>query len=73
MRLRAQIIVDIAAGDFVEAAEHQKFLEQYLKSVRTRYPDAKLSMRERRERVADPGIPQSHEIKRLPVTKGSIK
>jgi hypothetical protein len=50
MRLRAQIVVDIDAGDYVEAAEHQSLLQQYLKEIQLRYPDASLTMRERRER-----------------------
>ena len=50
MRLRAQIVVDIDAGDYVEAAEHQNLLQQYLKEIQLRYPDASLTMRERRER-----------------------
>ena len=50
MRLRAQILVDIDAGDYVEAAEHQNLLQQYLKELQVRYPDASLTMRERRER-----------------------
>ena len=53
MRLRAQIVVDIDAGDYVEAAEHQSLLQQYLKEIQLRYPDASLTMRERRERRQD--------------------
>ena len=53
MRLRAQIVVDIDAGDYVEAAEHQNLLQQCLKEIQVRYPDASLTMRERRERRQD--------------------
>lgn len=53
MRLRAQIVVDIDAGDYVEAAEHQSLLQGYLKDIQARYPDASLTMRERRERRHD--------------------
>jgi hypothetical protein len=53
MRLRAQIVVDIDAGDYVEAAEHQRLLQQYLEDIQARYPDASLTMRERRERRHD--------------------
>lgn len=53
MRLRAQIVVDIDAGDYVEAAEHQNTLQRYLKDIQSRYPNASLSMRERRERRHD--------------------
>ena len=50
MRLRAQIIVEITADDYIEAAEHQRHLGMLLEGMRERYPDAKLVMRERRER-----------------------
>lgn len=53
MRLRAQIVVDIDAGDYVEAAEHQSTLQRFLQDIQTRYPGASLSMRERRERRHD--------------------
>jgi hypothetical protein len=53
MRLRAQIVVDIDAGDYVEAAEHQNILQRYLKDIQARYPEASLTMRERRERRQD--------------------
>ena len=53
MRLRAQIVVDIDADDYVEAAEHQSALQHYLTEIQTRYPNASLTMRERRERRHD--------------------
>jgi hypothetical protein len=52
MKLRAQIVVDIDAGNFVEAAEHQRHLESLLEGIRTRYATAQLQIRERRERNA---------------------
>lgn len=53
MRLRAQIVVDIDAGDYVEAAMHQSALRQYLEQIQARYPNAEMTMRERRERRHD--------------------
>ncbi len=53
MRLRAQIVVDIDANDYVEAAGHQSMLQGYLEEIQARYPNASLSMRERRERRHD--------------------
>jgi hypothetical protein len=50
MKLCGQISVELNVGDYVEAADHQKRLEDILRQVRTAYPDATLSMRERRER-----------------------
>lgn len=52
MKLCGQISVELNVGDYVEAADHQKRLEDILRQVRAAYPDATLSMRERRERKA---------------------
>ena len=53
MRLRAQIIVDIDAADYLEAAAHQSALQRYLQDIQGRYPSASMTMRERRERRHD--------------------
>jgi hypothetical protein len=50
MKLCGQISVELNVGDYVEAADHQKRLEDILRQVRAAYPEATLSMRERRER-----------------------
>ncbi len=50
MKLRAQIVVDIDAKNYVEAAEHQRHLELFLEHVKSRYAAAQLQFRERRER-----------------------
>lgn len=52
MKLSGQISVELNVGDYVEAADHQKRLEDILRQVRAAYPEATLSMRERRERKA---------------------
>lgn len=52
MKLRAQIVVDIDAENYMEAAEHQRHLEAFLEHVRARYATAQLLIRERRERKA---------------------
>lgn len=51
--MRAQIVVDFNAEDYVAAAEHQRTLEQLLHHVRGQYPNAQVSIRERRERKAE--------------------
>jgi hypothetical protein len=48
IRLRVTISVDVEATDFLEAAEHQKRLQTYLSSLRDEYPEAALSVRDRR-------------------------
>lgn len=53
MRLRAQIVVDLNAGNYIEAAEHQSLLQEFLKGLQNRYPKASLTIRERRERRSD--------------------
>ncbi|HEX5262865.1 MAG TPA: hypothetical protein VFW13_05025 [Phenylobacterium sp.] len=54
MKLCGQISVELNVGDYIEAADHQKRLEDILKLVRAAYPDATLAMRERRQRKALP-------------------
>jgi hypothetical protein len=54
MKLCGQISVELTVGDYIEAADHQKRLEDILRLVRDAYPDAKLAMRERRQRKALP-------------------
>lgn len=56
MKLWGQISVELNVGDYVEAADHQKRLEDILKQVRELYPEAKLAMRERRQRRSTPVV-----------------
>lgn len=51
MRLRAQIVIDIDAGDFSEAASHQQRLERLFEAVRVEYDQAHLDFRQRRQRT----------------------
>jgi hypothetical protein len=57
MRLRAQIVIDIDAGDFSEAAGHQKRLERLFQAVRSEYDQAHLEFRQRRQRTLRTGAP----------------
>lgn len=57
MRLRAQILLDIDADDYVDAAKHQSCLEKYVRDIQTRYPDACFSIKERRQRKHDDAVP----------------
>jgi hypothetical protein len=50
MKLCGQISVEVNVDDFVEAADHQRRLEEILQLVRKSYPEAALAMRERRDR-----------------------
>ncbi len=70
MRLRAQILVDIAADDFVQAADHQKHLGDFLEQLRERYPHAIMSIRERRERKPDPVVQPLQDARRTVMAGG---
>jgi hypothetical protein len=65
MKLCGQISVELTVGDYIEAADHQRRLEDILRLVRDAYPDAKLAMRERRQRKA---LPTSRAMPHTPVT-----
>ena len=54
MKLCGNISVELDVGDFVQAADHQKRLEDILAQVRAAYPEATLTIRERRQRKAVP-------------------
>ena len=56
MKLWGQISVELNVGDYVEAADHQKRLEEILQQVRAAYPEATLAMRERRQRRPTPAV-----------------
>ncbi len=51
VRLRATIAIEVDAADYLEAAEHQKMLETHLSSVRTDYPEATITVIERRPQI----------------------
>jgi hypothetical protein len=48
MRLRATIVIDIDAADFVEAADHQRSIETFLGDLKRNYQNAALDFRESR-------------------------
>ncbi len=48
MKLRALITIDIDAGDYITAAEHQRRMESILTGIRGDYGQAELQLRERR-------------------------
>ena len=54
--LRATITVDMEAGDYIEAAEHQALLQKVLAQIRQDYPGAWLTLGGRHKRGdAQPG------------------
>lgn len=61
MKIQGQIVVELNARDFVEAADHQRRLEGLLAIVQQQYPAASLSVRERRDRARPGGRPAVYE------------
>jgi hypothetical protein len=52
MVLCGQISIELSVDDFVAAADHQRRFQDLLSLVREAYPDATLTLRERRPRKA---------------------
>ena len=52
MRLRANLALEIDAEDYIAAADHQRRLEEFLTSLKSLYPMARLIITERRGRGA---------------------
>lgn len=48
MRLRATIVIDVEAADFVEAADHQRMIEACVVDLKARYGEVSLDFRESR-------------------------
>lgn len=69
MRLRAQITLEFDAADYIDAAEHQRSLEEHLQRVAGDYPNARLAIRERREREAERAACLPHEGRILSLAK----
>ena len=51
MRLKISIAIEIEAADFVEAAAHQRRLQDYLERAQSTYPEMELHFWERRRRL----------------------
>lgn len=49
MKLSGQISIELTADDYVAAADHQKRIEGLLAMIRDIYPEATLTLRERRQ------------------------
>jgi hypothetical protein len=68
IHLRAEIVIEFDAADFVEAASHQGKLAHAVAALRHEYPEAKLSIRERRPRG-----PKQSELKPTSIVTGSLR
>ncbi|HEX3365854.1 hypothetical protein [Phenylobacterium sp.] len=56
MKLSGQISIELTVDDFVAAADHQRRIEGLLAVIRDIYPEATLTLRERRQ--AKPPLPR---------------
>lgn len=56
MKLWGQISIELEVGDYIEAADHQRRLERLLARIQEEYPEARLAMRERRQRKPHPEV-----------------
>ncbi|HEY0438033.1 MAG TPA: hypothetical protein VGC92_15440 [Phenylobacterium sp.] len=65
LKLRTEISIEIEAGDFIEAAEHQRKLQVFMNSLRGDYPAAEMVIRERRGPRLKP-VRRSERLRRTP-------
>jgi len=64
LRLRAEITIDLDAADFLEAAEHQRRIEELIEGMRAEYRQAVFAFRPRRgPRSKKSAAPRPNEIK----------
>jgi hypothetical protein len=57
MKLRAEIVIEIEAADYIAAADHQRSVQAIFNEVRSRYGGASLAFRQLRERRGPPLAP----------------
>jgi hypothetical protein len=62
IQLRAEILIEFDAEDFIEAATHQRRLAQAVAQLKADYPSAKLAIKERRDRGAKQAVAPLHAI-----------
>ena len=55
MKLRAQIVIEVEAEDFVTAANHERAIQDIFRNVKNEYEIAQLEFREVRGRSAKEG------------------
>jgi hypothetical protein len=55
MKLRAELVIDLEAEDYIGAAEHQRFVETVFSGLKERYGQATMSIRQLRDKREGPG------------------
>ena len=56
--LRATITINVEAADFQEAAQHERCIQACVTRIKDDYPDAELSLTERRRPLETPAAPR---------------
>ena len=54
MKLRAELVIDLEAEDYIGAAEHHRFVETIFGELKQRYAQATLSIRQLRDKRDTP-------------------
>lgn len=68
IHLRAEIVIEFDAVDFLEAASHQSRLAKAVAELKADYPTAKLAIRERRSRG-----PKEGELRPNAIATGNLR
>lgn len=63
LKLRIDITVEIEAADFIEAAGHQGAFQHHLNALQSEYPQAAMTIRERRGPRLSP-VKRSEKMRR---------
>ena len=53
-KLKAEMVLEVSFRDYVEAADHQAWVEDFVRGLKDDYPEADLTIREMREK--GPGL-----------------
>jgi hypothetical protein len=59
MKLRAELVIDLEAEDYIGAAEHQRFVETIFSELKDRYSQATMSIRQLRDKREGEGLGRS--------------
>lgn len=50
-KLKAEMVLEVSFRDYVEAADHQAWVEGFVRDLKDDYPEADLTIREMREKA----------------------
>jgi hypothetical protein len=51
-RLKAEMVLEVSFRDYVEAADHQAWVEDFVRDLKDDYPEVDLTIREMREKAS---------------------